>query len=175
MSQYKSKLPELTEASLNAWQQLMQMGFDDNISLDAVKRNGTNIEGCINYILEQNKNAPHQKTREEIKTDSRQPYKDRIDNVLMVSESQRETHDQSQAQDIYGLVEKEYANKNGIDGFVEDCGKYAMNIDGIYAENANKCKLNGCACIKREFRDRNVYDKNEKERFKLYSHCEASE
>eukprot|EP01083_Nonionella_stella_P072652 195942_1 len=113
--------------SLNAWQRLMQMGFDDNISLDAVKRNGTNIEGCINYILEQNKNAPHQKTHEEIKTEDTQTYKDRIDGVLRVVQSQKE--ERRQAQDIYGLVEKEYANKNGIDGFVEDCGKYAMNID----------------------------------------------
>eukprot|EP01083_Nonionella_stella_P196616 723304_1 len=47
-----------------------------------------------------------------------------------------------------------------------------MNIDSIYADNVNKCAMEECQCIKREFRDRNVYDKNEKERFKLYLHCE---
>eukprot|EP01083_Nonionella_stella_P208395 756292_1 len=46
---------------------------------------------------------------------------------------------------------------------------HVMNID---EDNVNKCELDGCASIKREFRDRNVYDKNGKERFKLYSHCE---
>eukprot|EP01083_Nonionella_stella_P045222 121539_1 len=172
MGQDNSKQPELSEESLQIWQQLMAMGFDDNIALDAVKRNGTKIGKCINYILKQNKNAPHQKTQEDTKTDDPQTYKDRIDSVLMVSESQRETHDQSQVQDIYSLVEEEYANKNGIDGFVEDCGEYAMNIDGIYADNVNKCELDECPFIQREFRDRNVYDKNEEERFKLYSHCE---
>eukprot|EP01083_Nonionella_stella_P181617 651182_1 len=100
MGQDNSKQPELSEGtnnkliqykeSLQIWQQLMAMGFDDNIALDAVKRNGTKIGKCINYILKQNKNAPHQKTQEDTKTDDPQTYKDRIDSVLMVSESQRE-------------------------------------------------------------------------------------
>eukprot|EP01083_Nonionella_stella_P256645 879376_1 len=97
---------------------------------------------------------------------------ERIDGVLRVVQLQQETYGESQAQDIYGLVEKEYANHNGIDGFIEDCGEYVMNIDSIYADNVNKCELDGCPCIQREFRDRNVYDKNVKERFELYSHCE---
>eukprot|EP01083_Nonionella_stella_P157575 511704_1 len=106
------------------------------------------------------------------KRDEKQSYQDRIDRVLEVVQPQREACAQSQVQDIYGLVEKEYENKKGIDGFIEDCGEYVMNIDSIYADNVNKCALDVCACIKREFRDRNVYDKNGKERLKLYSHCE---
>eukprot|EP01083_Nonionella_stella_P109232 318296_1 len=171
MGQDTSKQSELTDASLNVWQQLMQMGFDDSISFDAVKRKGTNIEKCINYILEHNKKTP-QKAKEEIKTDDPQTYKHRIDRVLRVMESQREAHGQMQPQDIYGLVEKEYANNNGINGFIQDFGEYLMNIDTIYADNVNKCELDECPFIQREFRDRNVYDKNEEERFKLYSHCE---
>eukprot|EP01083_Nonionella_stella_P260704 888549_1 len=146
MAQYTSKPPEdseLTEASLKAWQQLMQMGFDENISLDAVKRKGTNIAKCINYILKQNSNKKTpRKPQEEIKTDDTQTYKDRIDRVLRVAGSQE--------QDIYGLVEKEYAKNNGIHGFIADCGEYAMNIDSIYADNVNKCPLEQCKCIKRE-------------------------
>eukprot|EP01083_Nonionella_stella_P311324 1109706_1 len=173
MSQDTSKPSELSEASLNTWQQLMQMGFDDNISLDAVKRKGTNIEQCINYILEHNKKKTSQKAKQETKTDDPQTYKDRIDGVLRAVQlqSQREAHGQSQVQDMYGLVEK-YPNTKGIDGFIEDCGEYMMNIDDIYADNVNKCELDECPFIQREFRDRNVYDKNEEERFKLYSHCE---
>eukprot|EP01083_Nonionella_stella_P010311 29403_1 len=133
MDQDKSKPLEMSEASLNTWQQLMQMEFDDNISLEAVKRKGTNIEECINYILEQNKTKPSQKAKEETKTDEPQTYKDRIDGVLRAVQlqSQREACAQSQSQDIYGLVEK-YPNRKGIDGFIEDCGEYAMNIDSIY-------------------------------------------
>eukprot|EP01083_Nonionella_stella_P064191 167079_1 len=56
------------------------------------------------------------------KPDEKQSYKDRIDRVLEVVQPQRESYGQSQAHDIYGLVEKEYANKKGIDGFIEDCG-----------------------------------------------------
>eukprot|EP01083_Nonionella_stella_P197378 725702_1 len=143
----------LTDASLNALQQLIQMGFDDNISLDAVKHKGTNIEQCINYILEQNKNATHQKTQEDTKTDDPQTYKDRIDRMLRVVASQRQPYAQSQVHDIYGLFEKEYVNKNGINGFIRDCGEYVMNIDSIYADNVNKCELDGCASIKREFHE----------------------
>eukprot|EP01083_Nonionella_stella_P010310 29402_1 len=128
MDQDKSKPLEMSEASLNTWQQLMQMEFDDNISLEAVERNGTNID-------QQNMNASHQKTQDEIKTDDTETYNDRIDNVFQVV--------QSQPQDIYSLVEKEYANKKGIDGFIEDCGEYVMNIDSIYADNVNKCELDG--------------------------------
>eukprot|EP01083_Nonionella_stella_P072649 195935_1 len=113
--------------SLKIWQQLMTMGFEENISLDAVKRNGTNVEGCINYILEQNNNKP-QITREETKTNEKQTYKERIDGVLRVVEPQQD-RGQLKKRDIYGVVEQEYAlksvvlrtNKNGITGFIEDC------------------------------------------------------
>eukprot|EP01083_Nonionella_stella_P144570 451580_1 len=171
MAQDTSKQTELVEDSLKIWQQLMTMGFDGNIALNAVKRYGTNIQKCVSYILTQNNNAP-QKLKPEIKTCDTQTYKDRIDEliaVLRVIELQR---DQLQAQDIWGLVEKEYANKNGISAFIQDCAEYAMNIDSIYADNVNKCALEECECIKREFRDRKIYDKNDKKRFKLYSHCE---
>eukprot|EP01083_Nonionella_stella_P217353 780417_1 len=113
-----------------------------------------------------------QKAQEEIKMDEKHThrYKERIDGLLRVVASHEEQH----VQDMYALVEKEYLslNKNGISEFVADCGEYVMNIDSIYADNVNKCELDVCACIKREFRDRNIYDKNGKERFKLYWHCE---
>eukprot|EP01083_Nonionella_stella_P109233 318305_1 len=106
----------------------MQMGFDDSISFDAVKRKGTNIAKCINYILKQNSNKKTpRKPQEEIKTDDTQTYKDRIDRVLRVAGSQE--------QDIYGLVEKEYAKNNGIHGFIADCGEYAMNHCGLKFSN----------------------------------------
>eukprot|EP01083_Nonionella_stella_P290097 987127_1 len=142
----------------------MTTGFDDNIVLGTVKRNETKIDKCINYILEQNTNTP-QKAQEEMKTDDTQTYKERIDELLIMVELQK--------QDIYDVVEKVYANKNGINGFIEDSGEYAMNIDSIYIDNVNKCAMEECACIKREFRDRNIYDNNEKELFKLYWHCES--
>eukprot|EP01083_Nonionella_stella_P282290 960614_1 len=135
MSQDTSRQTYLTEESLKVWQQLMRMGFDDNIALDALKKNAANIEKCINYILKQ-------KAQEEIKTNEKQTYKERIDNVLRLIEPQR----QLQAQDIYGfIVEKEYANNNGINGFIADCGEYALNIDSIYADNVKKCRMEGCA------------------------------
>eukprot|EP01083_Nonionella_stella_P112031 329069_1 len=109
------------------------------------------------------------------KTDGKQTYKERIDTVLKMVEPQREACHQLQPQDIYGVVEKVYANQNGMSGFIEDCGEYAMHIDSIYADNVNQCAMEECECIRREFRARNIYDKNAKERFKLYSCCDESE
>eukprot|EP01083_Nonionella_stella_P002312 6675_1 len=162
--------------SLKICNQLMQMGFDDNIALDSVKWNGTNIEKCINYILKQNKDQGQEALEDgdEIKTNEfeKQTYKERIDSVLEVVQ-QQETCDQLQTQDIYCLVDEVYSNKNRISGFIADCGEYAMNFDHISADNVNKCAMEQCECIKREFRNRNIYDKNVNARCKLYKHCES--
>eukprot|EP01083_Nonionella_stella_P294950 1002443_1 len=78
-------------------------------------------------------------------------YKERVDILLSVVESQRK--------EIYCAVNT-FSNNNGINGFIADCGEYVMNIDSIYADNMNKCALERCECIKREFLNINIYDKN---------------
>eukprot|EP01083_Nonionella_stella_P157574 511701_1 len=61
-----------------------------------------------------------------IKTNGKQTFKERIDTVLRVVEPQREASHQLQGHDIYGVVEEVYGNKNGINGFIEDCGEYVI-------------------------------------------------
>eukprot|EP01083_Nonionella_stella_P088001 245002_1 len=117
------------------------------------------------------------KEQEEIESNDTQTYKQRIDKLLRVMEQQREECASLQERDLdmCDIVEKQYggANKNAISRFIEDCGEYAMNIDSIYAYNVNKCALEECECIKREFRNRNSNNTNAKERFKLYRWCET--
>eukprot|EP01083_Nonionella_stella_P107814 312753_1 len=140
--------------------ELLALGFDLEQVSDAMNQSDE-LEADSVYHHE-----------EEQETNKKQTYNERIDMVLKVIESERTDRGQIPKQDIYHLVEKQYQNKKGINGFVEDCGEYVMNIDTIYADHVNKCDLEDCVCIKREFRDRNVYDKNEKKRFKLYSQSE---
>eukprot|EP01083_Nonionella_stella_P088002 245003_1 len=130
------------------------MDFDDNSYR-------TRVEKCTNTRREEH---------EDIETNDTQTYKHRIDELLRVVEQKQK---EEQELDMCDIVEKQYAyaNKNGISRFIADCGEYVMNIDSIYAYNVNKCALEECECIKREFRNRNIYDKNAKERFKLYRHC----
>eukprot|EP01083_Nonionella_stella_P145636 456719_1 len=171
-------LSRLTEDQFHASRHLLIMGFGSNISLDAVKRYGTNIQACINYMKDEQEHAEEQEeeekstTSKESKEDDAQTYKERIDALL---EEQKSKHQQDvwSKESIYELVDRQYANNNGIDGFIEDCGEYSVNIDGVYAKEMGKCDMDTCPYIKREYRNRSIYDTNGKKRLRLYSHCES--
>eukprot|EP01083_Nonionella_stella_P045223 121544_1 len=184
---HASKQQELTEDQFQISRHLMVMGFGDTISLDAVHRYGTNIQQCVNFITDEQEHAEEEKKQKEPKThmeeinytataaekEEKAKYKQRLDALLL--EVEHQLKQQQNAYDIYELVDRQYANRNGIDGFIEDYGEYATNIDSIYPECVNECELAICPYIKREYRDRSIYDTDEKERFELYSHCNESE
>eukprot|EP01084_Bolivina_argentea_P287756 493771_1 len=96
------------------------------------------------------------------------PYMQRIDKILNICH-------QMETEDIYDFVCKQYANNNDINGFVNDYDNYVTNIDNnnIYTKTATSCDIASCEIIKREYRNKLIYDFNNSERFKLYKQCKS--
>eukprot|EP01083_Nonionella_stella_P187872 691328_1 len=156
MGNVLSKEQQLSDESSAILQKLVSLGFDSSVSFKSVTYYGPNIRECIDFVLKQHMNGNATK---------------RVDCLLAL---QRLKNEQHISYDIYELITKVYAssNKGGIQDFIRDCGQYAMSID---MDNIHKCDMATCEYIKREYRNKNIYDKNTKKRFKMYGHCKSEQ
>eukprot|EP01083_Nonionella_stella_P169047 572297_1 len=151
----------MAEDQFHVSRHLMVMGFGHNISLDAVKRYGSNLQRCITFIKDEQEQAEEEHEQKErklakistAKEDDKQAYQQRID-ALLLEQRLKQEHDD--VYNIYELVDRQYANNNGIDGFIADCGEYAMNIDRIFVDNVNTCELEECEYIQREYINKSI-------------------
>ena len=141
---------------LNTYQQLISMGFEDDISFKAAKKY-KNVNEAISFILldQEGKSAAN---------NNNTTYKDRINKIFNIDTNG----------DIYDIIiNKEYLYNGGINQFIIDHGKYMKDID-LNKEHINYdglCDFANCLCIKREYRNINIYDNNNIERFKLYNNA----
>ena len=74
---------------------------------------------------------------------------------------------------IYDIIAEYYNEQGGIGRFFEDYMQFIENMDKIkvYKQNKNVCNLRKCKALKRNFRNRNIFDNNIELRYRLYSNC----
>eukprot|EP01083_Nonionella_stella_P117162 348774_1 len=159
MGNVLSKEQRLPDDANATWRELISLGFEPNVALKAI--NTVKTHGSIKHdpFIDYITNAVY--------ADRTQGgYKGRVECVLAL---QRFKNSLVETYDVYDLVETAYACTNGIMEFISDCGMYAMSIDDIYMENINKCDMESCEYIQREYRNRDMCDTHTK-RCKVYEH-----
>ena len=118
---------------LNTYQQLISMGFEDDISLSAAKKY-KNMNEATSFILDQETSTKSAATT----------YQEKINKMFRIFESQNDVYD-----DIYDMIWKEYLHDGGNNQFIIDhsecmtsfdVNKEYINYDGIcdFAHLLNK-------------------------------------
>eukprot|EP01084_Bolivina_argentea_P034883 64617_1 len=77
---------ELTKESLETYSNLINMGFDEQLSMKAVAKYGNNINKCTDFIISNtqgNKNENENKTEQKSKSNT---FQQRLDEVLRINE-----------------------------------------------------------------------------------------
>eukprot|EP01084_Bolivina_argentea_P034884 64618_1 len=79
---------ELTKESLETYSNLINMGFDEELSMKAVTKHGNNINKCTDFIIsntheQRNKNENETKTEEKSTLNT---FQQRLDEVLRINE-----------------------------------------------------------------------------------------
>eukprot|EP01084_Bolivina_argentea_P261850 442665_1 len=158
-------------------QQLINMGFDEQMSVNAFGKYSNDINKCIEWINAQNnqRQKPERKQNEPVQNFIPSDYINRINKVLDIQKKLLcNSNNTEQKADAYDMICSIYPDTN-INYFLLDYEKYVRNIDSnkIYCQNIGTCDLPSCTHIAREYRNRNIYDINDKQRYKLYNHCKT--
>eukprot|EP01084_Bolivina_argentea_P185197 319392_1 len=169
---------ELTKESLETYSNLINMGFDEELSMKAVTKYGNNINKCTDFIISNtqgSKNQSKPKTKQKSKLNT---FQERLDEVLRINEEIESNNgiESKVESNIYDIIKnKIYKQYDGINGFIRDYSHFVERIDKdkIYKNNINGCNISKCNNISRNFRDKNIYDTNVNERKKLYKNCET--
>eukprot|EP01084_Bolivina_argentea_P206397 352413_1 len=138
MGNKASKQYELSSDSLKTYAQLINMGFDEKISMDAAKRYNKNMDKCIDYITTKDKISKSSAKKDENDTCT---YKSRIDTLLKLYQQLEIDQHNKKEDGIHNFVLKQYENNDGISGFVKDYSDYVQNIDNVYREHINVTHL----------------------------------
>ena len=99
----------------------------------------------------------------------------RINALLdIVQDLENKKDDKGDDDCICGVVCNFYQSKN-VKQFFIDYANFVENIDShkMYMVNNGVCNMEICKHFRREYRNRNIYDKNEKKRYELYNHCKT--
>ena len=114
------------------------------------------------------------------------PYHQRITHVLRLNEAmdnnENEEINENYHDDIYDAVHEYYDNKGGINQFFMDYFDFINNMDNnrSYTNNNNNnmyglCELAHCKYIERNYRNKNIFDHDNKRRFQLYKHSSTEQ
>ena len=155
---------------------------DDFVCGNCIKPNATKkCEGCETmFYCDQNCQLSHWKlhkmlckkkdTKNEKQHNYANSYKDRINTVLDIQHKVDCDHNDN---DIYHIIHKLYDQNGGIIQFIKDHAHYMENIDidQEYLQFDGKCDMINCPAMKREYRDRTVFDNNVQQRKLLYANC----
>ena len=131
---------------MTSYQQLINMGFEDDVALIAAQKYGNDLEQCMQFIAEQEEEEKSVSEEPQTDTDP-DSYKQRIDELLDALQRYEEEEEKEPEKDVHDVIAAHYEKHGGLSAFVHDQSEYVseLSLSEEYAPQTG----NGRACSHR--------------------------